>query len=373
MTHMLPGCVPDPIYTGPGRTRLAPRVEDSTRVGTRVLDLSSVGVELSCAGLVPGNTASSAPRMFGSRPGPSQPSDLEHLPSGISTRLEGGTEMAPPGVLDTCVNHRCRCLPCRAASAEYGRSRARLRAYGRLEELVPVETLAAHLAWLSTQTVGWERAAALAGVGRTTIEQILYPSTPRRGTTPRVAAAVLAVLPTLDDLADAAPTPAAGTQRRLQALMVLGWSLTHIQRACALSALGRVLTRDLVTARVARSVRDFYDAHWQAPPAAGPREQSAIDRTRARAERAGWLPPLAWDDDTIDDPDLLAPAAARRPVRSWQRIYVDDVGELATQGATWVELEHRVGACRNSIEVALTRAGRAELIGRITSNRWVAA
>ncbi|KAB7740912.1 hypothetical protein GA707_18620 [Nostocoides sp. F2B08] len=47
--------------------------------------------------------------------------------------------------------------------------------------------------------------------------------------------------------------------------------------------------------------------------------------------------------------------------------------ELATQGATWLELEHRVGACRNSIEVALTRAGRTELIGRITSNRWVAA
>lgn len=282
--------------------------------------------------------------------------------------------MAPHGVLDTYVNHGCRCLPCSSASAEYARRRPRLRAYGRLEELVPVETVATHLTWLSTQGVGWEQAATLAGVGRTTIEQILHPTGHRRGVTPRVASAVMAVLPTLDDLADAALTAAAGTRRRLQALMVLGWSLTQIQRACGLSALGRCLTRELVTARTARAVRDFYGSHWADTPAAiDPRAQAVIDRTRARAERAGWLPPLAWDDDTIDDPDAPAPVHARRPARSWQRIYVEDVAELATQGATWAELEHRVGACRNSIEVALTRAGRSELIGRITSNRWVAA
>ena len=105
----------------------------------------------------------------------------------------------------------------------------------------------------------------------------------------------------------------------------------------------------------------------------GHHAQTAITRTRLRAEKAGWLPPLAWDDDTIDDPNLPAPVHARRPAKSWQRIYVDDVAELAALGATWAELEHRVGACRNSIEIALTRAGRTELIGRITSNRWVAA
>jgi hypothetical protein len=192
--------------------------------------------------------------------------------------------------------------------------------------------------------------------------------------TPRVAAAILAVRPTLDALADSALTTSAGTQRRLQALMVLGWSLSQIQHATGTSALHRCLTRETVTAKLAREVRDFYDAHWTSSPKAdGPHAQTAITRTRLRAEKAGWLPPLAWDDDTIDDPNLPAPVHARRPAKSWQRIYVDDIAELATQGATWAELEHRVGACRNSIEIALTRAGRTELIGRITSNRWVAA
>lgn len=368
MTHKQPSAVAAPNYTGPGRTRLAPQTGKRGVVPALGLSSAAAGNR---AGLVPG---APAPRMSGSSPTSSQPSDLAHLPSGISTRLEGGTEMAPHGVLDTYVNHGCRCLPCTSASAEYGRRRPRLRAYGRLEQLIPVETVATHLAWLSTQGVGWEQAATLAGVGRTTIEQILYPSAHRRGVTPRVAAAVMSVLPTLDDLADAALTPSAGTQRRLQALMVLGWPLTQIQQTCGLSALGRCLTRDLVTARTARAVRDFYDTHWTTGPTAGDRRaQAVIDRTRARAEQAGWLPPLAWDDDTIDDPDVPTPAHTRRPAKGWQRIYVDDIAELATQGATWAELEHRVGAVRNSIEIALTRAGRTELIGRITSNRWVAA
>ena len=102
-------------------------------------------------------------------------------------------------------------------------------------------------------------------------------------------------------------------------------------------------------------------------------DRVAASRARRTASRLGWVPALAWDDDTIDDPNLPAPVRARRSAKSWQRIYVDDIAELATQGATWAELEHRVGACRNSIEIALTRAGRTELIGRITSNRWVAA
>lgn len=368
MTHKQPGTVPGPIYTGPGRTSSGPQAGKRGVVPALGLSSAAAGNR---AGLVP---SAPAPRMSGSSSTPSQPSALAHLPSGISTRLEGGTEMAPHGVLDTYVNHGCRCAACTKASREYGRRRARLRAYGQLEELVPLEQVAAHIAWLSTQGVGSRQIAQLANIGRMTVEQVTRPSSYRRGVTPRVAAAILAVRPTLDALADSALTTSAGTQRRLQALMVLGWSLSQIQRATGTSALHRCLTRETVTAKLAREVRDFYDAHWTSSPKADrPHAQTAITRTRLRAEKAGWLPPLAWDDDTIDDPNLPAPVHARRPAKSWQRIYVDDVAELAALGATWAELEHRVGACRNSIEIALTRAGRTELIGRITSNRWVAA
>lgn len=372
MTHIDTVTVTQPIYTGtrPDSSGTPSRVE--AWVGPRASALASVGAGLSCARLVPGN-ASPAPRM--SLRAASQPRAEHHLPSGISTRLEGGTHMGPHGVLNTYVNHGCRCTRCSAASAAYGRELTRRKAYGLVEELVPVEKVAAHVAWLGTQGVGWEQVARLAQVGRTTVEQIVYPTRRRRrGVTPRVATAVMAVTPALDDFADAALIPAAGTQRRLQALMVLGWSITDIQRASGASALGRVLTRDLVTARVARSVRDTYETHWnRSPIATTPHAQGIIDRTRARAVASGWLPPQAWDDDTIDNPDVAAPVSALRTATSQVRIHVDDVAELVAQGATWPELQDRIGAPRNSIEVALIRAGKSELISRITSNRWVAA
>lgn len=170
MTHKQPGTVPGPIYTGPGRTRPAPLsgtyrgMEPAAQAGIRG------GREQRWVG-----PRRPTPRIVGTTSPPSQRSFTAHLPSGISTRLEGGTEMAPHGVLDTYVNHGCRCAACTKASREYGRRRARLRAYGQLEELVPLEQVAAHIAWLSTQGVGSRQIAQLANVGRMTVEQVTRP------------------------------------------------------------------------------------------------------------------------------------------------------------------------------------------------------
>jgi len=277
------------------------------------------------------------------------------------------------GRLTTYVNSRCRCARCTAAAREYGRRRARLRAYGQLEELVPVETVATHLTWLTTHGLGSRQIALLAHVSRPTVDGILNPSTPRRGVTPRVASAILAVLPGLDYYADNALICGVGTQRRLQALMVLGWPLAEIQRATGTSALHRCLTRAQVTARLARLIRDFYEAHWSAGPVAAHIPHASIARTRARAQRAGWLPPLAWDDDLLDDPTAAGDPAAVRPAPNGVRIHLEDVEFLAVHGASWDEVQTRTGACRNSIEVACARAGRPDLVARVTNNRRVAA
>ncbi len=278
------------------------------------------------------------------------------------------------GLLTTYVNRRCHCASCTGAAREYGRRRARLRAYGRLEELVPLETVATHIKWLAAQGLGSRQIAHLANVSRPTVDEITSPSGPRRGVTPRVASAILAVLPGLDSCADNALVPAAGTQRRLQALMVLGWPLAEIQRATAAAALHKCMTRAQVTARLARAVRDFYDTNWDRDPATRPHIPAAsITRTQSRAARAGWLPPLAWDDDTIDDPSSTPDPGALRPTGAGVRVYLEDVEFLAHQGATWEEIEARTGACRNSIEISCGRADRRDLVARITSNRRVAA
>jgi hypothetical protein len=279
------------------------------------------------------------------------------------------------GRLTTYVNDRCHCVPCTAASRDYGRARYRLRGYGLLPQLTPVDELATHLAWLSSHGIGWEQVATLTGVGRSTVSAILYPRTRRRGVTPRVAEQILAVLPTLDNAADAALIDAAGTQRRLGALMLQGHTLTAIQNELAVTALGRVLTRDRVTARVARQVRDYNERNWnRRPNPVTPREAAVIGRTIARAAAAGYLPAMAWDDDLIDDP-TAAPAvdAVRRPPPAGRLVHLDDVEFLARHGATWEQVEARTGARRNSIEKSCGRANRHDLVARITSNRRVAA
>lgn len=278
------------------------------------------------------------------------------------------------GTISTYVNRRCRCLECAAESRTYARERYRLRALGLVVELVDVEQVRTHVQWLSGHGIGWEQVAQLAGVGRSTVWWILRPTAPRRGVTPRVAEAILGVLPTLDNAADGALVDAAGTQRRLQALMLNGHTLSAVQLATGTSALGRILTRDTVTARIARLVRAYYDRSWDRPPTIRtPHEAGLVARTQARARRDGFLPALAWDDDTLDDPTATPEEGSVRPPQPGVRIHLEDVEDLARFGAAWAEVEQRIGACRNSIEVACGRAGRHDLVARITSNRWVAA
>lgn len=278
------------------------------------------------------------------------------------------------GKLTTYVTRRCRCPECQAASRAYGRELYRRRAYGLVVELVAVDQVRTHLRWLASHGIGWEQIPQLAGVGRNTVDQILRPTRRRRGVTPRIATAILSVLPTLNNAAAGALIDSAGTQRRLQALMLTGHTLTAIQAGTGTSALGRVLTRDTVTARIARLVRDYYDAQWhQTPAATTPHAAALITRTIVRAEHDGFLPALVWDDDTIDDPSAEPAVDAVRPLQKGVRVHLEDVEDLARFGATWDEIERRTGACRNSIEVACGRAERTDLVTRITSNRWVAA
>lgn len=89
---------------------------------------------------------------------------------------------------------------------------------------------------------------------------------------------------------------ATGTHRRIQALCVLGWSRQDIAEKLGIGerAVGYLLAEHTVTTRTAARVRRVYDELWLHT---GPSE-----RTRTHALRQGWVSPLAWDDDTIDDP-----------------------------------------------------------------------
>lgn len=90
-------------------------------------------------------------------------------------------------------------------------------------------------------------------------------------------------------------------QRRLQALQATGWTHTALARelgmsrqaVAALSSRPRDRSYDHTLAAVAA----VYDRLWDVRPTG-----VSADRCRTRAARLGYLPPLAWDDDFIDDP-----------------------------------------------------------------------
>lgn len=100
-----------------------------------------------------------------------------------------------------------------------------------------------------------------------------------------------------------ATVPAAGTVRRLQALQAVGWTITDVARE---SGLHEKTLRNPVYrgARVYRATADAVADAYERLSMTFPDGPYAT-RARRRAQRLGYPPPLAWDDDTIDDPDAL--------------------------------------------------------------------
>lgn len=210
------------------------------------------------------------------------------------------------------VVEKCRCTECRAANnagqRRYHRRKAQ-EAWGQHEFYVDAEPARRHVRTLMAGGIGWQRISRLSGVPSGSVSRLLYGDNhgrpPSRRLRPDTARKLLAV--TIDQAADGARIDGTGTRRRLQALVAIGWSGSELMRR-----LGRIPTNfgvlvggDQVKAHTARAVRELYDQLWNtAPPETSREEKISASRSRRHALERGWLPPMAWDDDTIDQPDV---------------------------------------------------------------------
>jgi DNA-directed RNA polymerase specialized sigma24 family protein len=120
---------------------------------------------------------------------------------------------------------------------------------------------------------------------------------------------LLAVRPLPDDVA---LIDATGTVRRVRALVAMGHSQQTLsdEVGCAFTYISSLAhgRRPTVTVALARAVREAYDKLAMSV--------GASVRARRKAERLGWHGPLAWDDDTIDDPRAVPVTDAVEPVAS---------------------------------------------------------
>lgn len=105
---------------------------------------------------------------------------------------------------------------------------------------------------------------------------------------------------------------ATGTRRRLQALSALGWSMDAVAPyfGVGLAAVHKWRIAEQVNTTTAERVRAVYD-HLSLT-------QGPSRRSQLNAARMGWPPPLAWDDDSIDNPDA-------GPAEGWRRTRQDDL------------------------------------------------
>lgn len=151
---------------------------------------------------------------------------------------------------------------------------------------------------------------------------------------------------------------ATGTRRRIQALGALGHTFATISEES-----GVVKTQ---VARIARG-----SARADEPKVAqstADKIRGAYDRlsmvlgdsvvTRSRAARKGWVPPLAWTDELIDDP-AASPAGVRE--KDPHGLDLDDWWYLVRSGEDPERAAERCGVTIDAVERSAYRAGRAEL------------
>lgn len=149
----------------------------------------------------------------------------------------------------------CRCEPCRLANRTYERDRAR-RTEPPYVSATPVRE---HLAYLSSQGVGWKTAARAAGLSPSVVWKILYGRNgkPTKRCRPATAERLLAVTSSAGlagSRVDAGPT-----WEIIDSLLAKGWTKSAINRAIGNTSGGLQIRRTTVERGTAAAIRALVD------------------------------------------------------------------------------------------------------------------
>lgn len=212
--------------------------------------------------------------------------------------------------VNVCARTDCA-LPIRSrglCNRHYEAHRRRMLAYGKWEsQKVLAAPVREHYLALLDAGMSRNQVSRISGVKADQLDNLLRPRKDR-GDQPakvvfrRTADRLVAVpVPAPHEVwryaADGQKVDPTGTARRLQALIALGWTSRELSARLGIfeSNLPAILhAQRHTTAGFARKVADLFNKLQLTP--------GTSTRSRNRAARNGWAMPLAWDENSIDDP-----------------------------------------------------------------------
>lgn len=218
----------------------------------------------------------------------------------------------------------------------------------------PIEPVRVHVQRLRDAGLGWYRIARLSGTSAWVVRNIMNAD--QSHVTLRNARNLLsvAVPSTAHELAAPnATVPGVGTHRRLRALVAIGYSNAQLAEEIGYptSQVARLFSGEFdVSAAVARKVEEAFNRLHMIPVPDG----YASNRSRLRAARRGWFPPLAWEIDSIDDP-----AVRPRGVGASQHDWLPEYGKLRAKGYSNSRIAALLGIRPDSLNSRLRRAAAA--------------
>lgn len=245
------------------------------------------------------------------------------------------------------MKDKCRCVPCTEANRrEQARpkparttSTAELRAY--LEDLnasgaplkLIAETYQVPLTWIRGVLYGRGKSTKIKR-RRTNVEYA------QRLKNSPVSSAAIRLTRTPTDF---------GIQRRIQALISIGWTQTLIAENTKLSqgTILRALNGGSTTTNTKLRIVQFYNVAWKRPL-----QGQYAEAARRRARERGWRSPLHWDDEDLDEPEISGSVTA---VENPKQMRAAEIDFLLDAGQTQEQISATLGLTRRGLLTWLRR------------------
>jgi hypothetical protein len=104
----------------------------------------------------------------------------------------------------------------------------------------------------------------------------------------------------------------------------------------------------------------YDDLSMRLPPEDTGQQRAQVAKARNYAARRGWLAPLWWDDDRIDDPTYEPRATTKANAHYRRDDLLAEWDHLRRGGVSMHAAAQQLGVTVNAIEKALERAAAAD-------------